>query len=98
MKVENGMQNRFTIIVTKEHRVKLNKFAKSYKITQGEVVEVLLDYLERNEDLLRSHFEAKREVKVDGRGKKSELFDRFKKLTPEQIALLEKLAAPNDTR
>jgi hypothetical protein len=98
MEVVNPDQTRFTFTITKKHRDKMCEYAKTYKITQGETIEVLLDFAEKNmlegSANFAALFRAKREAKIGGRGKKSELFDKFKKLTPEQIAILEKLTAP----
>lgn len=80
---------RYTVITTEQHREKLNKIAKTYRISQGDVIEVLLD--QANLGLLGHHFDAKRESKSDGKLTKTELMKKMKGLTPEQLAAIEKI-------
>lgn len=72
------------------HKAKIDSLAKTYKITQGEVIEVLLDRVsvtEKDDDFI-----AKREGKINSRSKHLEtekaLLEKIKSLTPEQIAKL----------
>lgn len=82
---------RHMIILPEAHKVKLKRIAKTYAITQGEVVEVMLDQI--NLDQMGSHFEAKRALKDDGRLSKSVLVNKMKTLSPEQMRAIEAIMA-----
>jgi len=87
---------RFTITTSKRHQRALAELAKSFKISQGEVVEVFLD--NANMDEFATHFTRKRDEKVDMRaGADKALLSKLKKLTPEQLAMVEKMAAENQS-
>jgi len=79
---EKGM-SRYTLILSEAHREKLKKVAKTYNITQGEVVEVLLDQM--NLGLLGGHLEAKRKSKTSDRVSQRTVIEELKGLTPEQL-------------
>lgn len=79
-------RTRFSIDLNERHRDALAAIAKSYKITQGEVIEVLLDRADTTGDhLLGAALMAKRTSKVARRAPKKELYKQFKNLTPEQL-------------
>lgn len=86
--------NRWTVVLPQAYKNKVEDFASKHRITQGEVLEVLLDQI--NVEVIGSHFEAKRENKVAQRGKMSEtkkvLMEKLKDMSPDEIAdLLQKL-------
>lgn len=93
---EKGMK-RHMLIMSKEHHAKLKTLAKQFKLTQGEVAEVMLDQIDV--DGLMPHMEAKRKAKKSGAGvtTKTELVKKMKDLTPEQIAAIEKILAASAT-
>jgi len=82
---------RYSILLRIDQRDKLNEVAKRYKVTQPEMVGVLIDTM--NEGLLAPHFTKIRHEKEEARAKaKSDpLLKKFKTLTPEQRAKLEEL-------
>jgi len=87
---------RFTITVSKPHQRTLAELAKQYKISQGEVVEVFLDSADMEE--FATYFTRKRDEKVDMRaGADKALLSKLKKLTPAQLAMIEKMSAENES-
>jgi len=85
---------RFTITTSKPHQRNLAELAKKYKISQGEVVEVMLDNADMNE--MDTYFTRRREEKVDMRGGVDKaLLAKLKSLTPEQREWLEKMTGGN---
>lgn len=79
--------SRYTLILSETHKEKLKKVAKTYSITQGEVVEVLLDQM--NLGLLGGHLEAKRKTKTSDRVSQRSVIEQLKGLTPEQLKAAE---------
>lgn len=75
---------RFSIDLNEPQRAALNALAKEHKITQGEVVEVLLDRAVLDNGLSAA-LTARREAKVARRAPKKELYKQFKNLTPDQL-------------
>lgn len=78
---------RQMVILPKAHKDKMKKLAKVYGISQGAVVEVLLDKMNLN--TLGPYFEEKHKSKSGGKTTKTELVKKMKDLTPEQIAAIE---------
>ena len=78
---------RYTLILDEKAKDKLLNVAKTYRITQGEVLEVLLNQL--NLGLMGQHFEAKRLAKDDGKTSKTELSKMMRDATPEQLAAIQ---------
>ncbi|MBI4984044.1 MAG: hypothetical protein HZC24_01490 [Rhodocyclales bacterium] len=56
----------------------------TYRITRGEVIEVMLDQV--NQVFFGSHFEAKRKSKDAQRLTQASVIKKFKGATPEQLA------------
>jgi predicted DNA-binding ribbon-helix-helix protein len=86
---ENGLI-RASFNMAETHKDAIEALAKKHKITQGQVIEVLLEQM-RGEEELASFFKLKAETKTDGRSKKHpkrELLKDMKDLTPEQLAQL----------
>lgn len=77
---------RFTVVCDEQHQDALAVLAKRYKITQGEVIEVMLDHM--NEEDFAAHFEARRNEKVAARKSKSALMERLSGLSAEQVQKL----------
>lgn len=82
---------RYTVIFSPVHREKLKQTAKQFGITQGEVVEVMLDQLDAN--AMAPHFQAKKTGKAEGRITKTELVKKMKDLTPAQLAAIEAIVS-----
>jgi hypothetical protein len=80
---QKGMVRR-TVIMTKEHIDKLRALAKKFVLTQGEVIEVLLDNVE---NVNGGKFIAKRVIKGDSKV----LVKKLKNLSPEKLAQIEAL-------
>lgn len=89
--MEQDKQTRYTVVVDKLAQTRLASIAKQFKISQGAVMEVMI----QNVDVqaLEEQFKARREKKVQSRGSKTELLQKIKKLTPEQKAYLESLGS-----
>jgi F0F1-type ATP synthase delta subunit len=88
---EADKQSRYTVTVGKLAQARLGSIAKQFKISQGAVMEVLIE----NADIaaLEEQLKARREQKVQSRGSKHKMLETLKKLTPEQKAYLESLSA-----
>lgn len=78
---------RHTLILPVEYKERLKAIAKKYKLTQGEVVEEMINIFDQTS--LPSILEARRTNKTSGRTTKTELLKRMKGLSPEQIAAIE---------
>lgn len=91
---EKGMV-RYTMILPKVHKDKIETVAKTYKITQGEVIEVLLDQM--SVSLLGTHFEAKKESKGSNKSSKRSVIEAMKGLTKQQLLEVEKAIAEMKT-
>lgn len=79
---------RFSIDMAEESRAQLTVMAKRHKITQGEVLEVLLSRAALDNGLA-AVLDAQRDAKVMARNPKKAILDRLKGLTAEQLAALE---------
>jgi hypothetical protein len=75
---------RSAVCLTEAHRYKVAKIAKTYRITRGEVIEVMLDQL--NLDVLGPHFQTKRKFKESVRLTQASVIKKFKGATAEQLA------------
>jgi hypothetical protein len=91
--MSNQESVRFTVNISVAQRDKLNQIIDDYKVTQPEAISVLVDYLIDNEGKFTETFKRIREEKLALRGKRKsdELLNKFKSLTPEQLAALEAL-------
>ena len=81
---------RYTLILPETHKTAIETLAKRHKITQGQIIEVLLENMP-DEEILAPFFRHKAETKTDGRSKKHpkrELLKDMKDLTLEQLAQL----------
>ena len=92
----NPARPRYTIDLSTDARERLNELAKTHKLTQGEVIEVLLSDLEEitegsKFDLL---FKWKRKAKLDARTRARELAAKLRTLPPEALAQVEALVTP----
>lgn len=85
--------NRHMISLSDTHKAKLKKLAKHFALTQGEVVEVMLDNLDLSR--MSQHFEACRNSKISSRTSAASLATRIKakELTPAQKAAIEAILA-----
>lgn len=88
---------RDSVVITKNHAKKLRTLAKTYHLTKGEVIEVMLDQM--NVGLLGGHFEEKRKAKAPtsrggDRVTQRDVIGNLKGLSAEQLAIIEaKIAA-----
>jgi hypothetical protein len=89
--MEQDKQTRYTVVVGKLAQARLASIAKQFKISQGAVMEVMIENVDVQ--ALEEQFRARREQKVQSRGSKTELLEKIKKLTPEQRAYLESLGS-----
>jgi pantothenate kinase-related protein Tda10 len=93
---------RYIFVMRPEFKAKIDDLSKTYKITQGEVIETLLEQ-ETDSIRMRQAFRVKSEAKVRTRAKRSEstkqLINDVADLTPEQLAAVqETIASPSITR
>jgi hypothetical protein len=90
------MENtRYTIDLAPAARTRLAELAKQYKLTQGEVIEVLVLSVRdmEPETLVDNLLRARRTEKEAERRQARELRERLRKLLPEErAALLERVA------
>ncbi len=86
---ETESDARHMLVVGEAHKVKLKKLSKHFRLTQGEIVGVLLDKLDLSR--MTPYFEEVRNEKVDSRTSKSAMLARMKDLTQEQLAAIERL-------
>ena len=77
---------RHMLLIRNSQLTVLKDLAKEFRIKQGEVVEVLVDNMDR--EALRAAFEAKR---GDAGVTRNSLVKQLKDMTPEQLAELERL-------
>jgi hypothetical protein len=86
-------RNRFSIDLPPDWQAYLAQTAKTYKLTQGEIVEILLANLHKCASIEQA-FMARRDQKTSERRSKSSTIAEFKQLTPEQqVKALEALRA-----
>lgn len=87
---EDGLIRQMFIIST-AHKEKLKQLAKSYKLTQGEIIEILLDHVDLS--VMEARFEARRAEKVaTRRARKPDLLRLIRSdesLSPEKRAAIE---------
>lgn len=77
---------RYTLILPKPHKEKIEKLAKVYHISQGAVIEVLLDNMD--DVALTKHFETRRQAKGTHKGSRRQIIEAMKNLTPDQLKAL----------
>ncbi len=82
---------RHVVILTEAHKTKLKQLAKTYNITQGEVVEVLLDLEPQDRHGWSVWFEAKRDAKHEGKTTKTDLAKKVREASPETLAAIQAL-------
>lgn len=81
---------RYSIIVSPDRQERLADVAKQFHLSQGDVIEVLIDHM--NEQTLQQALVAKRDSKVERRGRKKDIDKAIERMTAEERqALLEKL-------
>lgn len=85
---EKGMV-RYTMILPKAYKEKIEQIAKAFKITQGEVVEVLLDQSDINPSgAFDAAFVEKRASKATKKSSKRGIIADMKNLSPEDLAVV----------
>lgn len=83
--------SRFTVIMSETHQARLASLAKSYKLSQREILEALLDNVDMEK--MDSTFQQMRVDKVAGREDKKGLVKQLSALNPDQLARLQKMLA-----
>jgi hypothetical protein len=78
-------RTRFSIDLDDNHRFSLALIAKTFKITQGEVIETMLDQMGTPTGELAAAMTAKREAKVARRAPNKELYKQFKNMSADQL-------------
>lgn len=91
MTENEAADTRHMLVVGEVHKAKLKKLSKHFRLTQGEIVGVLLDKLDLSR--MTPHFEELRNSKVDSRTSKSAILTRMKDLSQDQLAAIERLIA-----
>lgn len=92
MTIQSEKLARYTIAVSEEHQASLSQLAKKHKLSQGEVIEVMLDRI-ANDNGAEEAFAARRHDKIVKRNSKKTLTGKIKSLTPEQIAMIESMTS-----
>lgn len=87
---EKGMARQM-VIMSQESKATLKDVAKTYRLSQGELIDVLLENAVW--DSLTTQMEAKRNEKVSSRVKKVSMAKKLEGLTPEQLAAVEAIIA-----
>ncbi|CAM3120703.1 hypothetical protein [Cupriavidus taiwanensis] len=82
-------KKRYSYFLRPAAQDKLFALAKKHALPVGDALEVILDNLD--EAAVGAKLDEYRRGKSQKRGEKSELFKKFQTLTPEQLAMLEKL-------
>ncbi|TSP13933.1 hypothetical protein [Cupriavidus campinensis] len=82
-------KKRYSYFLRPAAQDKLFALAKKHMLPVGDALEVIIDNLD--EQVIGAKLDEYRRNKGLKRGEKSELFKKFQTLTPEQLALLEKL-------
>ncbi len=78
-------KKRFSIDLDLTHQASLAMIAKTFKITQGEVVAIMLDHMGDPTPELAAAFRQRRDEKVAARGPRKDLYQQFRNLTPAQM-------------
>jgi hypothetical protein len=96
MEDKKAAPSRYTVSVDKEHQAKLANFAKQGKVSQGDVIEILLDLCDVM--TVTSAMEAVRErnKKSDGRGVAGAMAKKIAALSPEQRRVIDAMIAANE--
>lgn len=76
-------EKRFSVIIGKETQESLKLTAKTYRITQSEVIMTMHENMDLS--VLAPKFAAVRTTKLASRGGKAKIIDKLRKLTPEQL-------------
>lgn len=85
---------RYTIDLDPAARERLNELAKTYKLTQGEAIEVLLDLSRTMLDTtVAEAMQRKRTDKLEDRAWKRRVAAKLRQLPPEKLAQVEALAS-----
>lgn len=85
---------RFTVVANEDCQVRLAALAKLGKVSQGDVIGVMLDMVDTDKMVV-----AMAEVKankVDGRASNGSMVKKLSSLTPEQRAVLDQMLAANE--
>lgn len=82
---------RRTVIIADDTLVSLKKYSKKYKITQGELLDVLLTQVDLDtfQKLFEAKFAERAAEKSAAKSIKSGLVKQLKNLKPEQLAAIE---------
>jgi hypothetical protein len=80
---------RHMITLPEQQKEKLKKLSKDFHLTQGEIVDVLLEQIDLS--LMGQHFEARRNGKLSGRSIQTDLIKKMKGLSQEQIAAIQSI-------
>lgn len=91
-----GKTTRYTIDMDATARERLHRLAKAYQLTQGEVIEVLVDDIDMPEPdtVFDRLLKGKRQEKVAQRAAARETLAKLKNLPPDKLAaILERAGA-----
>ncbi|MFK3740942.1 hypothetical protein [Massilia sp. TN1-12] len=79
---------RYTIDLDPAARDRLHRLAKAYQLTQGEVIEVLVEDIDMPEPdtLFDRLFKSKRQAKLAQRAAARETMAKLKSLSPDELA------------
>lgn len=86
---------RRTVIISGDTLASLKKYSKKHKITQGELLDVLLTRVNLDDPEFQQLFDAKFAEKHSDKVSKVSLSKQLKNLTPEQLAAVEAIIQGN---
>lgn len=86
---QKGMVRQM-FIMTEATKERLKQVAKRFSLTQGEVLEVLIDHID--EDALAPVLQEKRALKIADRDSaKAAIIKKIRKMSPKQLAVIEQI-------
>lgn len=82
---------RHMVILEKNSKTRLKDLSKRFGLTQGEVLDVLIEQGDIEALAAAGKFEEKKDGKKDGKVTKTGLLKKMKDLTPDQLAAINQI-------
>ena len=84
---------RHMVILEKDSKTRLKDLSKRFNLTQGEVLDVMIEHGNIDELAAAGKFEEKKAGKREGKVTKGELLKKMKDLTSEQLAAIDAIVS-----
>lgn len=97
MSEENKPEKRLAILLYPQVQRRVAELAKTYTLSQSDVVEVMIEVLTAQPNL-EALMQAKRESKVAGRSSKTAILKSLSKLSAEQLEELSRMVEKKDAQ